>query len=181
MTASLFAVAMPQESKAAVTVIGQGPAESCYDGAENNRDPAQYILYCTEALNGVLSSHDRAATYINRGVLKLAQTNSDGALADFNSGLTIDPAIAEGYIDRGASLIAQKKFSDAIQDIDKGLSLGAKKAHIAYYDRAIADEAVGDIPGAYKDYRQALAVAPDFTLASEELKRFKVVRKSEGS
>src|SRR5579871_4934880 len=168
----LVLASLPNSAEAAISVIGPGPAETCYDAAENGRDASDYIIYCT---------HDRAATYINRGVLKLSLSMTNDALADFDAGLALDPALGEGYIDRGASLIAKRRFADAIESIDKGLSLGAKHPNIAYYDRAIADEALGDIQGAYKDYRQALELAPDFALASEELKRFKVVKKNEGS
>lgn len=84
-------------------------------------------------------------------------------------------------MDRGAALIALKEYDAAIKDIDKGLSLGAKQPEVAYYDRAMANEAIGDIPGAYKDYQQSLAAQPDFTPASDELKRFKVVRKTSGT
>lgn len=181
-TSGLLALAsLPDAADAAITVVGGGAAQSCYVGAEYGRDPGEYIVYCTAALNDVLSTHDRAATYVNRGVMKLSLNMSDDALADFNAGLAIDPGLGEGYIDRGATLIEKKQFADAIHDIDKGISLGAKKPNIAYYDRAIADEAMGDIKGAYNDYQQALALAPGFTAASDELKRFKVVRKTEGS
>lgn len=176
-----MALAAPQMAQAAVTVIGSGPAELCYQGAENGGDPREYIQYCTQALGSVLTTRDRAATFINRGVLKLALAESNSALDDFNTGLSIDDSLGEGYVDRGAALISQKRFADAIKDIDKGLSLGAKQPAIAYYDRAMADEALGNIPGAYKDYESSLAAEPDFTLASDELKRFKVVRKTDGT
>lgn len=70
---SLAAIAfMPAAAQAAVTVIGSGPAQLCYDGAENGGDPMEYITYCNQAINSILSPRDRAATFINRGVLKLA-------------------------------------------------------------------------------------------------------------
>ncbi len=171
----------PAASQAAVTVIGSGPAQLCYDGAENGGEPMEYITYCNQALNTILSDRDRAATYINRGVLKLSLSESHSAIDDFNAGLALDPDLGEGYVDRGAAQIALKQFDAAIKDIDKGLALGAKQPEIAYYDRAMANEAIGDINGAYKDYQQSLAAQPNFTPASDELKRFKVVRKVSGT
>lgn len=178
---SAIAALAGSDADAAITVFGPGPAQLCYQGADDGGDAMFYITYCDEALAGVLTTRDRAATFINRGVLKLSLSHSADALTDFNSGLGIDPDLAEGYVDRGASLIAQKQFTAAIRDIDKGLSLGAKKPQIAYYDRAMADEAVGDIPGAYKDYQQSLAAQPDFAPATKQLKRFKVVQKTDGT
>jgi len=168
-------------ASAAVTVIGSGSAQLCYQAADQGKLSRQAIDYCDDALSGALTSDDRAATYVNRGVLELAMTRVNAAQADFNSGLAINGNLGEAYVDRGATLIAQKKFADAIIDINKGLSLNAKQPHIAYYDRAVADEALGNLKAAYDDYRQALIVRPDFKQASDELKRFKIVEKPSGT
>jgi len=167
-------------AQAAVTVIGSGPAEMCYQGAENGGDPNLYISYCTQALGSLLTTRDRAATFVNRGVLKLSLAESNAALDDFNAGLAIDDSLGEGYVDRGAALIGLKRYDDAIKDIDKGLTLGAKRPEIAYYDRAMADEARGDALAAYQDTQHALAAQPDYARASDNLKRFKVT-KSDGT
>ena len=45
----------------------------------------------------------------------------------------------------------------------------------------MADEGLGNLQAAYDDYRQALTIAPNFSLASDELKRFKVVEKPGGA
>src|SRR5215471_5015190 len=156
------AIAVPN-AQAAVSVFSSlGTAKLCYDGAESGSDPGAYIFYCDQALNTSLTPHDRAATLINRGVLRLALMEVNFALADFNAGLAIDPAIGEGYIDRGASLIEKRQFAEAIENIDKGLALGAKRPGLAYYDRAIAHEALGNLSAAYADYQQALVLPPDF-------------------
>ena len=179
ISAAAFATA--SRADGAVTVFGPGPATLCYDGADTGGDPGSYIFFCDEALNQALSVHDRAATFINRGVLRLALNEFNAAYEDFNAGLAVDASIGEGYIDRGVALIERKQFSEALADINKGLSLGAKRPALAYYDRAIANEALGDVTAAYHDYQQALVAEPGFTLASDELKRFKVVTKTTGS
>jgi tetratricopeptide (TPR) repeat protein len=168
-------------AQAAVSVLGGGPAEMCFQGADTGGDPADYLMYCNQALAGTLTDTDRAATYINRGVLKLATNSTDSAASDFLAGLKINDKLGEGYVDLAATEITHKKFADAIADINKGLALGTKQPYVAYYDRAMADEALGNLQGAYDDYRQALRIEPDFTLASNELKRFKVVDKPSGT
>jgi tetratricopeptide (TPR) repeat protein len=168
-------------AQAAVTVIGPGPANLCYEAADSGRTTHEGIGFCNEALAGILSTTDRAATYINRGVLELNVAKTNAAQDDFNAGIEINPDLAEGYVDRGATYIAQRRYADAIKDINKGLALGAKQPHIAYFDRAIADEGLGNLQAAYEDYRQALVIDPDFTMASDELKRFKVVEKPSGA
>lgn len=165
------------QAHAAVTVLGAGLAQSCYEAAEYGGNPRDGIVTCTTALDDIaLTKSDRAATHINRGILRSRAGDHDGALADYNEGLTQVPALAEGYIDRGATYIVMKRYDDAVTDIDKGIALNAKRPHIAYYDRAIAYEALGNVRGAYEDYKKAVALQPDFTLASEQLSRFKVVR-----
>src|SRR6185437_13409645 len=166
---------------AAVTVIGSGSAQLCFRAADQGQTSRQAIAYCNDALSGALTLDDRAATYVNRGVLELAMMRVNAAQDDFNAGLAINASLGEAYVDRGATLIAQKKYAEAILDINKGLSLGAKEPHIAYYDRAVAEEGLGNLKAAYDDYRQALIVQPDFTRASDELKRFKIVEKPSGA
>ena len=168
-------------AQAAITVFGSGPAEICYHGAESGSSPFDDIKYCNEALGGILSIADRAATYVNRGVLRLAMNNYDAAAADFDAGLAINAGLGEAYVDRGAALIAKRRYAEALADITKGLTLGTKEAQNAYYDRAIANEALGNIQAAYDDYRHALTLEPGFAAASLELKRFKVVTKPSGT
>ena len=148
---------------------------------DGRADVYQLGVVMYEALAGVLSTDDRAATFINRGVLKLAMNQVQSAADDFNAGLAINANLGEGYVDLAATLISQHRYADAILNINKGLKLGTKQPHLAYYDRAIADEQLGNLQAAYDDYRQALALQPDFTLASDELKRFKIVDKPNGA
>jgi Tfp pilus assembly protein PilF len=52
--------------------------------------------------------------------------------------------------------------------------MGLDKVHLAYYNRGLAKEKLNDARGAYADYRKALELDPNFTLASEQLQRFLV-------
>ncbi len=165
---------------AAITVLGPGPAEDCFRYAEAGGNARDGIVSCTFALDTALSVSDRAATFVNRGVLKLSLQENDAALADMNSGIAIAPGLGDAYVDRGAAFISLGHYEDALADLNKGLSLGPHRPQIAYYDRAIIYEHNGDIRGAYEDYKKALDIAPGFAPAAEELKRFRVVHKSNG-
>jgi tetratricopeptide (TPR) repeat protein len=166
---------------AAISVIGDGPAQLCYQAADTGASPLDYVMYCDQALAGSLSRADRAATFVNRGVLRLAMKSVDAAAADFNAGLAINDKLGEAYVDLGAVLIAKKRYAEAVPLITKGLALGTKQAENAYYDRAVAYEALGNIQGAYEDYSKAVAIKPDFVRASDELKRFRIVDKPTGA
>jgi tetratricopeptide (TPR) repeat protein len=167
---------------AAVTVVGNGAAHSCYQFAEFGGNTTDGIATCTFALDQTtLSVKDRAATFVNRGILRARKSDSASALADYDQGISLNPALGEAYVDRGAVMIVLKRYDDALTDLDKGISLGANRLQIAYYDRAIVDEALGNIRAAYEDYKKAAEIQPDFTLATEQLSRFRVVRKSDGT
>ncbi len=181
LAASAMALVTTHADAGAITVLGPGPAQTCYQAADEGRSAGDYLTYCDQALAGQLTPHDRAATYINRGVLKLSLTEVNGAQDDFNAGIALNDQLGEAYVDRGATLIMQKRYKEAIDDIDRGLALGSKQAHLAYFDRAMANESLGNMRAAYDDYRQALIIDPTFTLASDELTRFKIVTKPSGT
>jgi len=162
-------------ANAAVSVMGNGPARVCFQLATYSRPDADAVKVCKDALDGDLSKRDRAATLINRGVIEMALERMQAAQDDFNKGISMMPEMGEGYLNRGVAFIGQKRFSEALVDLNKGLQLGVSRPEIGYYDRAIANEALGNVKAAYEDYRQALAIAPRFERASEQLKRFKVV------
>ena len=170
----------PSAGNAAVTVLGPGPAQECFRIAEYGGDVREGIARCSFALNTALSKTDRAATFVNRGVLRLSLHENEQALSDINSGIMIAPDLGDAYVDRGAVAIALGRYDDALADLNKGIALGPHRPQIAYYDRAIIDEQRGDIRAAYNDYKKALEIAPDFAPAAEELKRFRVVNKDGG-
>lgn len=176
--AGLGLTAMSVPASAAISVLNGSLANSCYQAAEYGGIAAEGIRLCTLALEETaLLPRDRAATLINLGIVRSRNDDPDGALDCYNRGLAIDPSLGEGYVDRGATQIVLKNFKAAVADITKGLSLNANKPEIAYYDRAIANEALGNIRDAYIDYKKAVELSPDFALATEQLSRFKVVRK----
>jgi tetratricopeptide (TPR) repeat protein len=116
----------------------------------------------------------RGALLINRGILKFAQNDRQGALADFNAGLAENPALADGYVNRAALEVSMKRYDDARADVAKAMQMGTANLHVAYYTRAVIEDDAHDYANAYRDYKQAVALKPDFAPASRELTRFKV-------
>jgi tetratricopeptide (TPR) repeat protein len=167
-------------AQSAVTVLGPGPAQECFDFAENGGDLHEGLVRCSFALNTALSVNDRAATYVNRGVLHLSLHESQEAIQDINAGIGINPLLGDGYVDRGAALMSLGRYDEALGDLNKGIELGSHSPQKAYYDRAIIDERNGDIGAAYRDYKKALEIEPNFALAAGELKRFRVVVRNPG-
>ncbi|HUB84980.1 MAG TPA: hypothetical protein VL971_04755 [Rhizomicrobium sp.] len=171
---SFFAV----PADAAISVIGSSISEACYHAAEFGSEIGEGIATCDRALEQTpMTNHDRAATLINRGILRSRNGDAQGALYDYNRGLELDASLGEGYVDRGAAEIVLHSFDDALADINKGIALNANRLEIAYYDRAVVDEALGNVRGAYADYKKAVELVPTFQLANDQLMRFKVVRR----
>ena len=177
---ALFA-AVP--AQAAVMVIGSTIGHACYAAAERPFGAANGEQTCTLALNdGAISLRDRAATYINRGVIRISMQQYDGALRDFERAIAEGehlsaPDLGVAYVDRAAVLNSLKRYQEARDSASKGIDLGTSRPEIGYYERAIAAESLGDFKAAYYDYKQAVAIGPGLTLASEQLKRFRVVPK----
>lgn len=168
--AAAFLCAGMTVSHAAITVLGEGASHDCFEAAEFSGPPKQGIDTCTAALDaGSLDVTDRAATLVNRGILKARLGEYLDALDDYNAGIKLDANLAEAYVDRGAALIMTKRYNEAVADLSKGIALGTHDPQIAYYDLGLVRERTGDIAGACDDYRQAVAIRPDFVLASSQL------------
>ena len=137
-----------------VVAVGNTEARACSDNArlaaDGKMSPAFAIETCSEALNiESLSAHDLAATHNNRGVLYLSMNGAAAARTDFEAASRVEPKLAEAWINYGVSWKA-------------------------YFNRGVARENLGDVKGAYEDYRQAQALKPDWDAPRTELARFTV-------
>lgn len=157
-----------------VVSAGSGPGQDCYRHARFGFDPAAGVKVCTLALGQVLTISDRAATYDNRGVILNQEGRFDEAASDFGQAIALRPDLGDPYVNSGSVLIKKKSYEDALVQINKGMVLGASLPQIGYYDRALALEMLGRYQEAYYDYKKALEIEPDFSLASERLKDFVV-------
>jgi tetratricopeptide (TPR) repeat protein len=115
---------------------------------------------------------------MNRGVIKVRLGNNTDALADYNAAIAIDPMLGDAYVSRAGVLVAMKRYDEARSDVAQGMSLGATNMHAAFYTRGVIAEESGDVQAAYHDYKQALAIKPDYAAASRELSRFKIVTRA---
>ena len=167
-------VASAAPSQAVTIVIGGGLATECYATAEYGDAFTAYDI-CTRALsNQALSVRDRAATYVNRSVIRLRVRDFSGAVADCEQSIQRWPQLSEPYVNRGAALINMERPQEALKDLDLAINMGLEKVHLAYYNRGLAKEKLNDARGAYADYRKAVEIEPAFSLATEQLQRFLV-------
>jgi tetratricopeptide (TPR) repeat protein len=170
--ALLGGVAAVSQANAVVLVLGGGAGSKCYATAEFG-DPFEAFEICTRALSGAeMTVRDRAATYINRSVVRLRVHDWSGALGDTDLAITRVSSLGEAYVNRGAALLNLNRPQDALSDLNKAITIGLDKVHLAYYNRGLAKEKLNDPRGAYADYKKALDLDPTFTTAADELKRF---------
>lgn len=180
MAATVFAASLaPQAASAAVTVIGNGMAQICSEMAKamekGAKLPPNAIEICSMAIEDeTLPRRDLAGTYINRGVLYLARRGYQEAKQDFDLAITIQPGLGEAYTNRGAALLGLELYTAAISDIDHGLALNTGEPEKAYFNRGLAEEALDNIPAAYRDYSRAAELKPGWELPRNELSRFTV-------
>ena len=167
-TAIAFVLSAPFAT-AQVSIIGGGIAKDCYEAAKYQRtSPGEGEKLCTRAIESELMNvTNKAATYTNRGVLRMRSGRLDAALSDYDIAKRMRP-------EEGAAHILRKDFNAALVSLDKAIELDSHDLYAAYYNRAIAKENTGDIQGAYFDFKRADELNPDWDLAKRQMARFQV-------
>lgn len=175
--AAALLAATPLPAFAGVFAIGSSNARLCYEAAESLAVPSvQIIARCDAAVaDATLSRHDLAASHVNRGILRLRRGQASAAIADFDSAAALDPGQAEAYQNKGAALIRLNHAREALPLFTMALERRPNRPALAHLGRGIASETLGDVQGAYRDYRRAAELEPDSEDARLELARFQVV------
>jgi tetratricopeptide (TPR) repeat protein len=172
------AVALPAQAQGAMTVIGGGMAKDCSIAALGGESDIRFETVCTQALETeLLSSRDRAGTFVNRGILKLRRKAYSLALADFDRAVSTKPDLGEAYVNRGAASVGVRRYAEGLADLNKALELGVDEPEKAYFNRALAHEGLDDLKSAYLDYQKAQTLKPDWQDPARELARFTVERR----
>src|SRR5882724_4291433 len=91
-----------------------------------------------------------ADDYNSRGLAKEGKGDHDGAIAEYNRAIELDPKLAIFYSNRGLAKEAKGDHDGAIADYNRAIELDPKQA-IFYSNRGFAKEAQGDHDGAIAD------------------------------
>lgn len=153
------------------------PALQCYHTARDGTDLRYGLEHCNIAMRDPHMNF-RSQTVLNRGIIRYAMGDRSGALTDFQNALYYDPTMGDAYLSQAQVLVAEKRPTEALAAINQGIAMGAKNLHVAYYSRGEIEEDAGRFSQAYRDYRRALTIKPDYAPALRQLERFKVVPKS---
>ena len=173
----LAACAAITPASASVMVIGNTDARMCYVAADSPMTPAaRDIRRCDDALmRENLSAYETVATHVNRGILRLRRGLIDAAINDFDRAIALDPNQPEAYLNKGAALLRRENAADAMSLFTIALERNTTRPALAHYGRAIANETLGNLSAAYRDYTAASRIDPEWREPRLELARFRVV------
>jgi len=165
-------------AQGAVTVIGGGLGQACYEAADDHRvAPQKAMEICNLALtNETLRRRDKAATYTNRGILHMRTGNNTRALWDYQNSLRLMPDLKEAKVNLGAALYNLQRYPEALAALNEGVASESENARtVGFYNRGLTHEKLGNLQSAYEDFRAALKLKPDFQQAQNQMARFTVV------
>lgn len=174
----LICIAIPAAAGAqSMSVIGgESTARACYRSAtlaaQMNIATSDDLKSCTYALeHTALRSRDRGATYLNRGIINVALERYEAAKRDYQKARELLPDKGEIYVNRGNMFFMGGIFDQAVDEYSHALSLGVTKEHIAYFNRGLAYEKLGNYRKAQADYRTAMDLSPAWQTPRHRLER----------
>ena len=175
--ACIAACTVATPANASIVVLGNSNARLCYEAADSPATPeARDIRTCDEALlRETMTTYDTVATHVNRGILRLRLGRVEEAIGDFDRAIAMDPNQPESYLNKGAALLRRENAAEAMNLFTMALDRNTTRPAIAHYGRAIANETLGNISAAYRDYTAASQMAPNWREPRVELTRFRVI------
>jgi len=160
-----------------ISVFGTSQmARDCYiasvNAANSGFTSSSDLDNCNDAIfHGKLTGRDRVATFINRGVIKVALEDFVGGAKDYETAIGLDPEAGEAYLNRGNLWFIARRHNEAITDYAKALELGVGKQQIALLNTGMAYEHLRHYEKAKDFYESALEVFPEWPMALEKLER----------
>lgn len=172
------ALAVPAASAtAAVVTIGNPLALDCYNWAERRDQRPDALETCSRALKEPLDVDDRAATLVNRGVIRMIHQDLAGAETDFNAALALRPSLSDAWLNKGFLRLRTGDGSEALPFLEKALQFRARRPALAYFARGIAHEQAGNVRAAYADLIRARRLEPGWSMPEQALARYEVVQR----
>ena len=108
-----------------------------------------------------MSKKDAAEKYFTSGLKKHEQGDFEGAIADYNKAIELNPKDVRAYYNRGVAKKTLKQYKEAIADYDKAIELNPEDAQ-AYYNRGNAKHHLKQYKEAIADYDKAIELNPKY-------------------
>jgi tetratricopeptide (TPR) repeat protein len=106
----------------------------------------------------------KAEEFYNQGEQKYGKKDYQGAIADFDRAIELNPNHWAAYIGRGNARDDSGDSRGAIADYDRALKIDPNNAS-AYYNRGVTQSRLGDNQAALSDFNQALKINPNYASA----------------
>lgn len=167
------ATAMPIYAQSVSTLAGHPNASLCYQYAKTETRGGTAIRTCTESLSReVLTRRDRAAVFVNRGILNRLAGNYKLAFDDYVAALKLKDDMPEAVGNRGNIYYLSGKFEQAIEDYQKSIEMGISDQRIVRLNTAMALAEMKRNVEARASYRDLMQRYPDWEMAREVYQRF---------
>jgi tetratricopeptide (TPR) repeat protein len=114
------------------------------------------------ASNGIAQT--TARDYCNRGIARQKKGDLDGALADYNRAIKLDPHDATAYDNRGLAKMAKGDLDGALADYDRAVQISPRNFKIRA-SRGLVRQRKGDLDGALADYDMAIKFYRNYQFA----------------
>ena len=111
---------------------------------------------------GELPKESSNHRWMRLGNLKLRNADYDGAIADFNRAIALEPSNSGYYLIRANTKERKRDYAGAIADYTRAIEFAREDKDVIYIVRAEAKEQTGDLDGAISDYTQAIEISPTF-------------------
>lgn len=160
----------------AVITVGGPLSRICYEAALTGDDRRSALEGCTRALEEEgMQPRDRAATYVNRGIINMIQGRDADADADFDSALALNRDLPDAWLNKGFLRIRNGDGRDALPLLQEGIKRSPDREALAIFARGVAYEQMGQFDSAYRDLKRAHDLEPRWALPREYLTRYQVV------
>src|SRR6266571_1387859 len=156
-----------------VIPIGEKPAARAVAvGAKFVRDADGTVSYSFEtdekqtakSSPAPAESEESDGDLVNRGIEKAKSGDLDGAIADFDRAMQLNPKDDAPYYNRAQARRLKKDTTGAIADYTRAIELGSTNP-AAYNNRGNARAENKDRDGAIADYTRAIELKPDYARA----------------
>lgn len=178
LAAGVAALILPLTSAGSAVFTYGGPlSRLCYEAALNQDDRASAIQGCSRSLEEEpLTTVERAATLVNRGIVEMTRNQDLAADADFDQALAINRDLPDAWLNKGFLRIRQGDGRAALPLLQQGIDRNPERQALAIFARGVAYQQMGEYGPAYADLRRAHALEPGWSLPSEYLSHYRIVR-----
>jgi tetratricopeptide (TPR) repeat protein len=159
-----------------ITLGNNSMAGDCFGFAERRDGRPEALAVCSRALQlEPLDSENRAATLVNRGVLRMIHKDLRGAERDFDAALALDPSQSDAWVNKGFLRLRTGDGQAALPYLERAMKLGMRRPALVYFARGIAHEQSGNVQAAYADLNRARDMEPGWSMPEQALTRYQVV------